>query len=211
MKVSLVVPVRDEADSILVFLESIVAQTRLPDEIVFVDGGSLDRTPEIIESWYKRHLPGNQVKVIRAGQATPGKGRNLGIREAGYDWIALTDAGIRLQSDWMAELTATAERNPAAEIIYGNYEPVTSTFFTRCASLVYVPLKRQTPAGSVRGPSTASMLLRRKVWEDAGGFPDLRAAEDLIFFRKVSSLGCMTAWSPTATVWWYLRACFEIR
>lgn len=205
MNVSLVVPVRDEADSILVFLESIAAQTRIPDEIIFVDGGSLDSTPEIIETWCNRWLPEQKVQIIRAGQANPGKGRNLGIEAATWEWIALTDAGIKLQPGWIAGLIGTAEKNPEAEVIYGNYEPVTDTFFTHCAALVYVSLKRQTPAGPVRGPSTASMLLQRRVWEAAGGFPDLRAAEDLIFFRKVDELGSVTAWSPDATVWWQLR------
>ena len=41
-RISVVVPVRDEEDSIRDLLESLLAQTRPPDEIVITDGGSID-------------------------------------------------------------------------------------------------------------------------------------------------------------------------
>ena len=57
----------------------------------------------------------------------------------------------------------------------------------------------------MRGPSTASMLLRRCVWESVGGFPDLRAAEDLIFMERLGASGFKEGWSPGATAWWQLQ------
>ncbi|HEV2765010.1 MAG TPA: glycosyltransferase, partial [Pyrinomonadaceae bacterium] len=44
LRVSLVVPVRDEAETIDELLSSIAAQTRPPDEVLIVDGGSRDDT-----------------------------------------------------------------------------------------------------------------------------------------------------------------------
>jgi glycosyltransferase involved in cell wall biosynthesis len=64
MKVSVIVPVRDEEDSIRELLDSLLAQTRPPDEIVITDGGSIDATPQIIESYREKGAP---VKLIRAG------------------------------------------------------------------------------------------------------------------------------------------------
>ena len=43
-RVSLVVPVRNEEGSLAALVESIRRQTRAPDEVVLVDGGSTDRT-----------------------------------------------------------------------------------------------------------------------------------------------------------------------
>lgn len=54
----------------------------------------------------------------------------------------------------------------------------------------------------MRGPSIASSLMRRTVWECVGGFPDWRAAEDLAFIERVEAAKFKTAWATQATVWW---------
>ena len=47
--------------------------------------------------------------------------------------------------------------------------------------------------------------MRKSVWEAVGGFPDSRAAEDLIFMRRVEEAGFKIGWAPLATAWWQLR------
>src|SRR6476659_4111633 len=136
MKVSVIVPVRDEEHSIRELLDSLLQQTRPPDEIVIADGGSLDATPQIIEQYINQGAP---VRLLRAGPALPGRGRNVGAAAAKFDWLAFTDAGIRLDRDWLEHLIARAERDESLDIVYGAWEPVTDTFFKRCAAIAYVP------------------------------------------------------------------------
>jgi glycosyltransferase involved in cell wall biosynthesis len=202
LAVSLVVPLRDEQESLEKLLASINCQTRPPDEVVLVDGGSTDGTVALA-----RELTASdpRYRVIEAGAATPGRGRNVGIAAARCAWVALTDAGIRLEPTWLERLTEAVARAPEPEVIYGNYEPVVASRFERAAALAYVPPKRPRPGGPMRGPSTASMLLRKEVWETVGGFPDLRAAEDLVFFEQVRFRGFRVGWAPAATAWWQLR------
>ena len=50
MRISVIVPVRDEAQSISALLEGLLAQSRPPDEIVIADGGSIDETAAIAVS-----------------------------------------------------------------------------------------------------------------------------------------------------------------
>ena len=69
MKVSVVIPVRDEEHSIRELLDSLLAQTRPPDEIVITDGGSVDATPQIIEEYIRKGAP---VRLIRAGRGIAG-------------------------------------------------------------------------------------------------------------------------------------------
>jgi glycosyltransferase involved in cell wall biosynthesis len=202
MRVSLVVPVRDEAGSVGELLAGVAAQTLRPDEIVFVDGGSTDDTVARLRA----ACAGDpSVRVIEAGEATPGRGRNVGIAAARHEWLALTDAGTRPEPDWLARLVEVARRDAAASVVYGNFEPFADTFFERCAALAYVPPKQARAGELMRAPSIASALLRREVWERVGGFPDLRAAEDLMFMSAVERAGFRIAWSPRATVWWRLR------
>ena len=70
---------------------------------------------------------------MEAGPATPGRGRNIGIAAAHHEWIALTDAGIRLEPTWLEHLLGVVEQDPKVDVVYGNYEPVTDSFFERCA------------------------------------------------------------------------------
>ena len=74
MKVSVIVPVRDEQETIRELLDGLLNQTRLPNEIVITDGGSVDSTTEIIEQYIQKGAP---VRLIRAGAALPGRGRNF--------------------------------------------------------------------------------------------------------------------------------------
>lgn len=201
-RVSVVIPVRTEADSLPALIESLRAQTSEPDEIVIVDGGSTDDTVGLLHAFAATDP---RVRLIEAGPATPGRGRNVGIAAARHEWIALTDAGVRVEPTWLEELLRAVERQPDADLVHGSYEPVANTFFTRCAALTYVPPRQERPGGWMRGPSTTSMLLRREAWQRAGGFPDLRAAEDLIFLERVSLGGCRIAWAPHAMVWWQLQ------
>jgi glycosyltransferase involved in cell wall biosynthesis len=201
--VSLVIPVRDEAATIGELLQSIAAQTRRPDEVVFVDGGSLDETVALLRE--AGEIEGARVRVVEAGDATPGRGRNVGIEAARCEWIALTDAGNRLEPDWLERLLEVVEGDSAIEVVYGNYEPVARTFFERCAALTNPAPKQMREGEFMRAPFIASSLLRREVWRRVGGFPDLRAAEDLMFMEAVEREGFRTGWASRATVHWQLR------
>jgi glycosyltransferase involved in cell wall biosynthesis len=203
IQISLIVPVRDEEESLARLVSSIRAQTRQPDEVLRVDGGSTDRTVALA-----RELAAGdeRFRVVEAGQASPGRGRNVGAAEARHPWLAFTDAGIGLDPEWLECLAGQVSEEPGTEIVYGNFEPDTRTFFERCAAIAYVSPKSPQKGGVVtRGRFIASVLMRRDVWRRAGGFPDLRAAEDLIFMERVEALGCKTRWATGAYIRWQLQ------
>jgi len=204
MKVSVIVPVRDEEDSIHELLDSLVAQTRQPDEIVITDGGSVDATPQIIEDYKRRGLP---VHLVRAGPALPGHGRNLAAECAQYEWLAFTDGGIRLAPTWLEHLVNKAAENESTDIVYGSVEPVTTTFFTECAAIAYVPPPKPQKDVVARPRFIASSLLRRDAWAKVNGFPEnLRSAEDLIFMDRLEKAGYRAVFEPRALVYWRLRS-----
>lgn len=203
MKVSVIVPVRDEEHSIRELLDSLLAQTRPPDEIVITDGGSVDATPQIIEEYIRKGAP---VQLIRAGAALPGRGRNLGAAQASYEWLGFTDAGIRLADNWLEALVAKAEEDDSIDVVYGSWEPVTDTFFKQCAAIAYVPPPSARNGIVTRPRFIASTLLRRSAWQAVNGFPeDLRSAEDLIFMDRIEQAGHRFVFEPRAEVKWDLR------
>ena len=206
MKVSIVIPVRDEEHSIRELLDSLLAQTRPPDEIVITDGGSTDATPQIIEEYIHHGAP---VRLIRAGAALPGRGRNLGAAQASHEWLGFTDAGIRLAKNWLECLIAKAEADQSIDVVYGSWQPVTNTFFKQCAAIAYVPPPSSHHGIVTRPRFIASTLLRREAWQKVKGFPeDLRSAEDLIFMDRVEGAGYRYVFEPRAQVHWDLRPTF---
>jgi glycosyltransferase involved in cell wall biosynthesis len=202
IKVSLVIPIRNEEDSLEALISSIANQTYPPAETILVDGGSTDKTIDLAHKLIELNP---NLRLIQAGNATPGKGRNVGIAAATNDWIALTDAGIQLEPTWLERLVDVVCSNPSIDVVYGNYEPAVNSYFEKLAALSYPAPKQKREGGRMRGPFIASSLLRRHVWKSVGGFPDLRAAEDLIFMRSIEEAGFNIGWAPKATVWWHLQ------
>jgi glycosyltransferase involved in cell wall biosynthesis len=189
------VPLQDEERTIESLLRSLTLQTRPPDEIVLVDAGSRDGTFARVAAFSAR-LP---VQVVAAGRVYPGLARNVGVTAAKHDWLALTDGGVVPDASWLAGLAERA--GPDVDVVYGSYEPVCDSYFTECAAIAYVSPR---DASGTRGPSVASCLLRREAFNRAGGFPPFRAAEDLIFFRRLSETPARVSVAPEAVVRWQI-------
>ena len=203
IEISVVVPVRNEEDSIRALLEGLLSQTLPPDEIVITDGGSVDQTRAIIEEFIQRGAP---VRLLTDNDSLPGRSRNIGVRNARNNWIAFIDAGIRPTTDWLQALADKVINQPDAEVVYGSYEPITDSFFEECAAIAYIPPPATTDEGPVRPYSIVSALMPRKAWEQAGGFPEhLRSAEDLLFMNRVEAAGFRIVRAPAAVVHWSIQ------
>jgi glycosyltransferase involved in cell wall biosynthesis len=165
-----------------------------------VDGGSSDKTREIIQACINDEAP---LRLIEDTDAYPGRARNLGIQQAGTEWIALTDAGTIIEPDWLASLVCKASSSEDADVVLGSYDPVVTTFFKECLALAFVAPAIEIGDGYLRGPSTASMMIRKSVWEELGRFPEqLRACEDLLFFDRLARSSFAVRYAPKAVVGW---------
>ncbi|CAG1770488.1 partial heptose III glucuronosyltransferase, partial [uncultured bacterium] len=86
-RVAIIATVLNEAKSAPAWLDSIANQTRQPDEVVIVDGGSRDDTLNILDA-YQGRLP---LKVVSLLGANISQGRNRAIAESTCEIIASTD------------------------------------------------------------------------------------------------------------------------
>ena len=118
MRISVICTVLNEAAAVGRLLDGLLAQTRPPDEVIIVDGGSSDGTPAVILSYADR-LP---LKLQEARGANISRGRNLAVKRSSGDVIASTDAGVRLARfepvrahlhEAFVHLVETAEGEPA--------------------------------------------------------------------------------------------------
>jgi glycosyltransferase involved in cell wall biosynthesis len=203
MKISVIIPVRNEEDSIRVLLDSLLTQTLPPAEIVITDGGSTDNTPAIISEYIEG---GAQIRLLREAAALPGRGRNLGAGRAANEWLAFIDAGTSPEPAWLESLAEQLQASNEVDVVYGSFQPVTDTFFKECAAIAFVPPPVIVNGEPMRTRSIASALMRKSVWQGVGGFPeDLRSAEDLLFIDKVDAAGFEIAYAPRAMVHWSIQ------
>ncbi|MBI3762668.1 MAG: glycosyltransferase, partial [Chloroflexi bacterium] len=124
MRVSLILTVLNEGDSLRRLLDSLAAQTRPPDEIVVADGGSTDETISILRE-YSTRLP---IRILAAPDTNISQGRNAAIREATGEIIAVTDGGVRADKRWLEELVMAfeaGEHDGGGAGGEGNTSPVT--------------------------------------------------------------------------------------
>ena len=176
MKVSLIVTVKNEAGSIGALLDSIAAQTRPPDEVVVCDGGSTDATLEILRG--EARFP---LRVVERPGANISQGRNAAIEAASGDIIASTDAGVRLDPDWLRILVAPFEREPHTHVVSGFFAPAPQTTFEVAMSATVLPERRDIRPETFL-PSSRSVAFRKVAWQEVGGYPEwLDYCEDLIF------------------------------
>jgi len=140
-------------------------------EVLVIDGGSQDGTVALIEADERLHL-----YHCRAGRACQ---MNMGARLARGDWLLFLHADTLLPADALSDLQ-DLPRNIQA----GGYRHRFSgkqaglkliswlhNFRCRCTHVYY---------------GDQAMFIRRPLFEELGGFPDVPALEDLLFSEQVA-------------------------
>jgi glycosyltransferase involved in cell wall biosynthesis len=198
VRVSVILTVLNEGQSVVRLLASLAAQTRPADEIVIVDGGSSDDTVAII----RQHAGSLPLQLLVSPGANISRGRNLAIASASGEVIAATDAGVWLEPGWLGALVAPLEaaggdgRRP--EVAAGFFVPDGDTPFELAMGATVLPAPADVdPARFL--PSSRSVAFTRRAWQAAGGYPEwLDYCEDLIFDLRLRAAAGPFAWAPDA-------------
>ena len=211
MRVSVIATVYNEGDSIRALIDSLVKQTRLPDEIVICDGGSQDGTVAILRE-YSRRVPG--LRIIEAAGTNISQGRNRAIGAAAGPIVATTDAGVRLDPRWLERLVAPLEaddRSAPARVsaVAGFFVPDVSGPFQMAMGATVLPRAEEiVPAEFL--PSSRSLAFFKEIWHRVGGYPEwLDYSEDLVFDLRIKAVAeereAAFGWAPDALVYFRPR------
>jgi glycosyltransferase involved in cell wall biosynthesis len=200
MKVSVIVTVLNEAESLPALLDSLAAQTRQPDEVVVVDGGSRDGTLDLLRAEQARARLA--LTLLERPGTNISQGRNAAIAAAKGEIIAATDAGVRLTTTWLERLVAPfegpgdneattpfdracPERSRRAHgrpaLVAGFFRPDPRTPFEIAMGATVLPeLRDISPEGFL--PSSRSVAFLKRAAEAVAGYPEwLDFCEDLVF------------------------------
>lgn len=212
LRVSLIFTVLNEAATIDELLDSIAVQSRQPDEIIVVDGGSTDGTVERLRA----RAEDLGLTVLDGAGTTISQGRNIALRAARGDIVAVTDAGVRLESHWLERLVGMLEGRPETDVASGFFQTLPQSTFELALGVTTLPdVGEIDPARFL--PSSRSVALRRS-WIDAGiQYPGwLDYCEDLVFDLKLHRAGARFAFVEEALAlyrprpslmahWWQYR------
>ena len=197
MKVSICLTVLNAEKIISPLLDSLLGQTKRTEEIVVVDGGSRDKTIEILKHYQKKD---GRIKLLLEN-CLRARGRNLAVEIADSEIIAMTDAGCIAKKDWLEKITAPFN-DPDVDIVAGLYEMIGESPMQKALGCFL-----GFPASKFDKdflPTARSMAFRKEAWETVGGFPEREenSAEDSEFNTKAIKLGLKYSRVKDAIVEW---------
>ena len=197
MKISLIATVLNAEDHVGAFLASIAAQTRTPDEIVIVDGGSTDGTVAALRA-------ADGITLLQSPGANISRGRNVAIAQAAHEAIAVADAVCVYGPGWLAALVAPLE--DGADVSMGWTEPIVDSVLAACASSLGMPLSPDEVDPATFMPSARSVAFRREAIDAVGGYPEwLPIGEDMWVNHRWRERPFELRFAPEAVAGWHPR------
>ena len=181
MRISVVVPVLDDAHELTGCLDALRAQTRMPDEVVVVDNGCTDTSPSVAREAGARVVT-EPVRGIPSAAAT-------GYDAATGDVIARLDADSRPATDWLERIEAAFTHDSELSALSGPGEFIgLSGWRAVLARALYMDAYFLSVGAAMAHPPLfgSNLALRRSAWERVRegverGDPELHDDIDLSF------------------------------
>lgn len=169
--ISVIIPVFNEERALPGTLDRLLQQPG-DYEVLVVDGGSIDRTRDIV-------VDGYGLRLIDAPKGRASQ-MNAGARQARGDWLLFLHADTLLPGEAITTLAALDVRS---DVVAGGFSHRFSGRDWRLRMISVLDNIRCRRTGVVYGDQ--AMFVRRSVFERLGGFPEQPIMEDVAFCERL--------------------------
>lgn len=114
-RISVIIPSYQHAATVAECLDSVLAQTRRPDEIIVVNDGSTDGTDAVLERYRDR------VTVIAQENQGGNLARNNGFAASTGDLVIFCDADVVMRPDMLEKMERALAEHPEASVAYSGF------------------------------------------------------------------------------------------
>jgi len=188
--VSVVIPVYNHDRFVGAAIESVLSQTVRPREILCIDDGSTDCSAWVLEAMARQH---SSVRFWSRPNQGAHRTINEGIHEAHGRYLAILNSDDFYHPERLLRCLAVLESDPDVAVVatgisfiddHGNatryrwYEDVCA-FYEQIGDLGLALVNGNLLM------TTSNIVARRAVFDEVGGFDDLRYAHDLDFFLRL--------------------------
>lgn len=175
--VSVILPVYNAERYVVQSLESVLAQSYRPIEIIVVDDGSTDRSGELAQQF--------PVRYFRQANGGPGAARNLGLAQARGELIAFQDADDLWTPDKLSVQLEYLRAHPQLRFVVAR-----AKFFLEPGCSFPPALRKDILQGDYVTPLMQTLLAWQQVFDEVGWMdPSLSPADDLDWFARANDLG----------------------
>ena len=211
MRYSIIVPVFNRPDEVDELLGSLTRQTLKDFEVIIVEDGSKKPCKDVCDK-YASILSLHYHYKDNSG---PGQSRNYGAERAQGEWLIVLDSDVVLPDDYLANADRELADHPCDA--WGGPDSAHESF-TPVQKAISYSMTSFFTTGGIRGgkakldkffPRSYNMGIRRKVYQELGGFSKMRFGEDIDFSYRIVEAGYKTRLLPSAWVWHKRRTDFR--
>lgn len=195
--ISIIIPVHNGEKTIGECIDSLLNQTRKPDEIIVIDDGSEDNTKKILKK-----IKG--IKLLEQGHKGPAAARNLGTRKARGEIVLFTDSDCTPDRNWVSEMMKPFEDKKIVGV-QGVYRTRQKDLVARFTQLeIEDRYDRMRKREDIDFIGSYSAGYRRKIFLKFGGFDESftsASGEDPELSFKISKAGHRMVFNEKAAVY----------
>jgi len=204
--ISVVVAAYDAEATIVGCVESILAQSYRPLELIVVDDGSTDATVELLE----RHPARKRFEILQLENGGPSRARNRGVASTRGEWVAFFDSDCMLEEDCLELLARGLEDATVASIGGRQLSPddesrfgldVAGSFEAIGFLTGYLQSGRGGEIVETAHNPSCIVLYRRSAFVAVGGFDEgLWPGEDVDLDHRLQRAGWRHLFHPRAAI-----------